>query len=73
MKLLLLQLFGFIFVLTIISSKLSMKKSSSHTSKSGLKNKKTSSKVTSKANLPDDVTFGFASNDNILQNASVRF
>lgn len=71
MKLQLLKLLGLILVVTIVSCKLSLKKSSSHGKKSGLKNKKVSSKA--KANMPDDVTYGFASNDNILQNAAVSF
>lgn len=73
MKLLLLKLLGLILVITIVSSKLSLKKSGSHVNKSGMKNKKASSKAKSKTNLPDDVTFGFASNENILQNAAVSF
>lgn len=71
MKLLLLKLLGLIIVFTIISCKLSLKKSSSHGKKSSLRSKKSSLKAKSKSNLPDDVTFGFASNDNILQNAAV--
>ena len=73
MKLLLLKLLGLIFIFTIISSKLSLNKSKSHAKKTALESKKASSKTESKSNMPDDVTYGFASNDNILQNAAVSF
>lgn len=73
MKLLLLKLLGLILVVTIVSCKLSLKKSSSYAKKSAMKNKKASSKAKSKTNLPDEVAYGFASNDNILQNAAVNF
>jgi len=73
MKLLLLKLLGLILIFTIISSKLSLNKSKSHAKKTALESKKVSSKTESKSNMPDDVTYGFASNDNILQNAAVSF
>lgn len=70
MKLLLLKLFG-LAMISIISSKSSIKKASAGNKKSSIKAKKASAKAKAKAKLPDGVTFGYASNDNILQNAAV--
>ena len=72
MKLLLLKLFGLSFIFTIIFGKLSLKKASENLSKSRIRNKKVSNKnkIQSKM-LPDDITYGYATSDNILQNAAV--
>ena len=60
MKLVLLKLLG-LSLLSIISCKSSIKKSSSHASKSGIKSKKTSLKAKAKTNqAPDNVAYGFA-------------
>lgn len=70
MKLLLLKLFG-LTLIAIVSTNLTLKKAAAHEKKSLIKAKKAFANAKAEEKLPDSVTFGYASNENILQNAAV--
>jgi hypothetical protein len=74
MKLLILRLLGLTLFLSIISCKSSIKKAGSSIRKSTNKSKKSSTETNSEiSQTPDNVAWGYASNENILQNAAVIY
>ena len=72
MKLLNLTILGLFLYLSATSSKLSIKKSTTNEKKSAITSEKATTSAKSNSKLPDTVAFGYASNENILQNAAVN-
>lgn len=72
MKLLNLTILGLFLYLSATSCKLSIKKSTTNEKKSAIKLEKATTSAKSTSKLPDSVAFGYASNENILQNAAVN-